>query len=347
LAQARFRVGYLNRPMNEAFLATAAGDPRLDVRRITTDQPEAAVLAALAECHGYYASASRQELAPAYHVTPALLARMPRLLVVASYGAGYDTIDVEACTAAGVAAVNQAGGNAEGVAEHALGMMLLLLKRQPETQAAMRAGTVGPRHLFMGRELVGRPVGLIGLGHVGARVARLLDVFGCRVLAADPALDAAEIAARGATKVELPELLASSDVVSVHCPLTAATRGLIGAEAIARMRPGAILVNTARGFIVDEDALLSALREGRLGGAGLDVWEEEPPPVLHPLLSHPAVLASPHTAGVTAESRARVATFAAEAFIAALDGPPPRLLNPEVAARFAERRDAVLGRAAA
>ncbi|WP_424136758.1 NAD(P)-dependent oxidoreductase [Roseomonas chloroacetimidivorans] len=338
----RFRVGYLERPMNESFRTTAARYPELEIRRIGLDQPEAAIVAALAECHGYYVWAARHELPLPWHVTPALLARLPNLLVVASYGAGYDTIDPEACTAAGIAVVNQAGGNAEGVAEHALGMMLLLLKRVPEAQAAMRAGTVSDRNALMGRELAGRTVGLVGLGHVGTRMAQLLNVFGCRVLAADPALDTATIATRGATKVEMPELLVASDIVSLHCPLTEETRGMIDAAAIAQMRPGAILVTTARGFILDEAALLAALQEGRLGGAGLDVWEMEPPPASHPLLAHPAVLASPHTAGVTAESRARVASMAAEAFAAAVHGLPPRLVNPEVADRFSARRHALL-----
>jgi len=331
--------------MNEAFLTRAAAFPDLEIRRIGLDQPEEAVAAALAACHGYYVWAARHELPPPWHVTPALLARLPGLLVVASYGAGYDTVDVEACTAAGVAVVDQAGGNAEGVAEHALGMILLLLKRVPEAQAALRAGTVRDRNALIGRELAGRTVGLVGLGHVGTRMAGLLNVFGCRVLATDPGLDAAAIAARGAEKAALGDLLAAADIVSLHCPLTAETRGLIDAAAIARMRPGALLVTTARGFIVDEAALLAALREGRLGGAGLDVWEEEPPPASHPLLAHPAVLASPHTAGVTAESRARVASMAAEAFAAAVHGLPPRLVNPEVAPRFTARRQALLAAA--
>jgi D-3-phosphoglycerate dehydrogenase len=343
LTSHRFRVGYLERPMNESFLTTAAKFPELEIRRIALDQPEAAIASALAECHGYYVWAARHELPLPWHVTPALLARLPNLLVVASYGAGYDTVDAEACTTAGIAVVNQAGGNAEGVAEDALGMMLLLLKRVPEAQAAMRAGTFRDRDALIGRELAGRTGGLVGLGHVGSRMARLLNVFGCRVLAVDPALDAATVAARGATKVEMPELLASSDIVSLHCPLTGETRGMIDAAAIPQMRPGAILVTTARGFILDEAALLSALQEGRLGGAGLDVWEQEPPPASHPLLAHPAVLASARTAGVTAESRARVASMAAEAFAAAVGGLPPRLVNPEVADRFTARRDALFG----
>ncbi|HWX50024.1 MAG TPA: NAD(P)-dependent oxidoreductase [Roseomonas sp.] len=339
----RFRVGYLERPMHQAFLDTVARHPALEVLRIPLDQPEAAIGAALAGCHGYYARASRDELPRPWHVTPGLLRRMPSLLVVASYGAGYDTIDVEACTEAGVAVVNQAGGNAEGVAEHALGMILTLLKRVPEAQAALRAGTVGRRDLLMGRELAGRTVGLIGLGHVGTRMAQLLGAFGCRVLATDPLLDAATCAARGACKMELAALLAESDVVSVHCPLNGTTRGMLGAAAFAAMRPGAVFVSTARGGIHDEAALLAALEAGHLAGAGLDVWEREPPSPEHPLLAHPAVLATPHTAGVTGESRERVGRMAAEAFAAAAAGQlPPRLVNPAVAARFAARRDAAL-----
>jgi D-3-phosphoglycerate dehydrogenase len=342
----RFRVAYLDLPMNEAFLTSAAGFPDLEICRITTDQPERDVIAALAGCQGYYVRAARHELPDRLHVKSALLAELPGLLMVASYGAGYDTIDVEACSEAGVLAVNQAGGNAEGVAEHTLGMILLLLKRVPEAWAAMREGRVGARHAFLGRELLGRTVGLVGLGHVGTRMAELLAVFGCRVLAADPAIDAAGCAARGAQKVELPELLAASDVVSLHCPLTRETRELIDAGALRAMRPGAILVSTARGGIVDEAALLAALEDGHLAGAGLDVWDEEPPPVSHPLLAHPAVLGSPHTAGVTAESRARVASMAAEAFAATVAGLPPRLLNPEAVPRFMERRQAILGKGA-
>ena len=152
--------------------------------------------------------ASRDELPLRWHLGPELLAQMPDLLVAASYGAGYDTIDVEACTAAGVGVVNQAGGNAEGVAQHTLGMILTLLKRIPESEAAMRAGSVRSRDVFLGRELSGRCVGLIGIGRIGTRVAELLNVFGCRVLAEDPLLDAAAIAARGGEKVDRVTLFA-------------------------------------------------------------------------------------------------------------------------------------------
>ena len=342
---ARFRVGFLHRPMHEAFQKHARSEPALELDCLAQDLPQADVIAALGQCHGYYVRASRDELPAPLHVRAALLERLPKLLVAASYGAGYDTIDLDACTRAGVAVVNQAGGNAEGVAEHALGMMLALLKRIPEMHAAMRAGAARKREAFMGRELIGRTVGIVGLGHTGTRTAQVVRAFGCRVLASDPYLDAATCAARGAEKADLAHVLAESDIVSLHCPLTDETRGMLGRTAFAAMRPGAIFITTARGSIHDEAALHEALLSGRIAGAGLDVWETEPPSPGHPLLSHPAVIASNHTAGVTHESRERVGRMAAEAFVAAAAGQvPPRLLNPGVLPHYAERWSAAFER---
>jgi D-3-phosphoglycerate dehydrogenase len=345
-ARRRFRVGYLSYVPHRSFLDTAAAQPALEVVRIALDQPEEAVIAALAECDAYYCMASRDELPKPFHVGEALLSRLPNLLMVGSTGAGYDTADPLACTAAGVLLVNQAGGNAEGVAEHAVGMMLALLKRMPEAQAAMRAGRAHDRTALMGRELRGRAVGLVGIGHVGTRTAEILRLaFSCRVLACDPYLDAATVAARGATKVEMAELLAESDIVSLHLPLSPESRGLMGADAFARMRPGAIFVSTARGSIHDEAALHAALASGHLAGAGLDVWEQEPPPPDHPLLALPNVLLSQHTAGVTEESRANITRIAALAFADAAEGRLPlRVINPEAVPRFAARWEAAFRR---
>lgn len=341
---ASFRVAHGVLP-HPAFAAAIAAVPAVTLVPLPLADP-AAARALLAGCEAYYCMASRDELPVPLHVTPELLAAAPRLLLVASTGAGYDTADPAACTAAGVLLVNQAGANAEGVAEHAVGMMLTLLKRIPEAAAAMRAGTAGDRTALMGRELAGRTVGLVGIGHVGTRVAAILrGAFGCRVLATDPLLDAAAIRARGAEPVGLPELLASSDVVSLHCPLSAATRGLIGRDALAHMREGAILVTTARGDIHDEAAVAAALASGRLGGAGLDVWATEPPPRDHPLLAAPNVLVSQHTAGVTHESRERIARYAAQAILAVAGGDlPPRVVNPEVIPRALARLQAGPGR---
>ena len=297
----------------------------------------------------YQVGSLRDELPRHLWADAALLVRAPDLLAVSTHGAGYDTVDVAAMTAAGVLVLNQQGGNAEAVAEHTIGMMLVLLKRIPEAHRAMREGRAADRAALMGRELAGRTVGLIGCGNIGSRVAAICRLaFGCRVLAADPYLDAAAIAARGAEKVELPSLLAASDIVSVHCPLNAETRGMIDRAALGAMREGAILINTARQFIHDEAAVLAALESGRLAAAGLDCWDREPQPdPENPLLSHPRVLASPHTAGVTHESRRRIATWAAEQLIGLfLRGErPPRLVNPEAWPRFAERFAGAFGRA--
>jgi D-3-phosphoglycerate dehydrogenase len=330
-AAARLRIAYLSHPPHEAFLEATAADPALEVERIPLDLPEAEILARLTACEGYYVMAARDELPARWHLDAALIAQWPRLRLAVSYGAGHDTVDVAACTAARIGVVAQNGGNAQGVAEHAVGLMLTLLKRIPEAHAALRQGRAAVREAFLGRELSGRTVGLVGLGHVGSRVAAILQVFGCRVLALDPWLDAATCESRGATKVLLDQLLAESDVVSLHCPLNAQTRGMFGASAFAAMRQGAIFVTTARGHIHDEAALLAALQSGQVAGAGLDVWAREPPPADHPLLAHPAVLGSPHTAGVTGESRERVARMAAQAFSMLAAGEvPPRLVNPEI-----------------
>src|SRR3954470_7143661 len=200
MSDQKFRVGFMGRPMHQSFHDTAAKHPVLEVVTCEITKPENEIAEMLADCHGYYARASRDELPRPWHVTPDFLGRFPKLLMVASYGAGYDTIDVDACTAAGVIVVNQAGGNAEGVAEHALGMMLSLLKRIPEAHAMLRGGALKQREALMGRELVNRTVGVIGLGHVGTRTAQLAKAFGCRVLAVDPYLDTATCAERNAEK---------------------------------------------------------------------------------------------------------------------------------------------------
>jgi D-3-phosphoglycerate dehydrogenase / 2-oxoglutarate reductase len=345
----RFRVGYLSHVPHPSFLETAAQHPEMEVVRIPLDQPEAAVIEALAACDAYYVMASRGELPKPFHVNAALLARLPDLLMVGSTGAGYDTVDPAACTAAGVLLVNQAGGNAEGVAEHAVGMMLALLKRMPEAQAAMRAGQARDRNALMGRELRGRTVGIVGIGNVGTRVAEIVRLaFSCPVLACDPYVDAATVAARGARKVEMPELLAESDVVSLHLPLAPDSRSLMNAASFARMKPGSIFVTTARGNIHDEPALHAALASGHIAAAGLDVWEQEPPPPSHPLLNMDNVIVTQHTAGVTHESRSNITRIAALAFAEAANGRlPPRVINPAVVPRFAARYEAAFGRALA
>ena len=307
--------------------------------------PEAA-LAALAGAHVYHVSAARDELPAHCRIGPELLARCPSLLCASSYGAGYDPIDVAACTRAGVAVVNQSGGNAVSVAEHTLGLILAVTHRIAESDRRLRVERGLSRESLTGTEIAGKTLGLIGLGNVGRRVAALGHAFGLRVLATDPLLDSDEIRRRGAEPCALADLLTRADIVSLHCPRDAGTLGLIDAAALARMKRGAILVSTARGGIHDERALTDAIAEGRIAGAGLDVWEREPPPPEHPLLALPTVVATYHTAGVTHEARRNMATISAEQIIALVAGErPPRLVNPDVWPRYAERFTAILGRA--
>jgi D-3-phosphoglycerate dehydrogenase / 2-oxoglutarate reductase len=339
-----FYVRYLADPIYIDLLGKRS-DVRLD--KIENDSADSLAAPILAAAHAYQIGSARDEIDPKYHVTAALLARMPNLLVVSTNGAGYDTVNVKDCTAAGVLVVNQTGGNREAVAQHVLGMMLCLAKRMVETDRALRRGTLTDRNLFLGRQTHGHTIGIVGLGNVGRRIAELCrGLFGMEVLACDPYLSADEIARRGAVKVSLDELLRGSDFVSVNCPLTDETRGMIGAREFALMRPHAYFITTARGFIHDERALVEALREKRIAGAGLDVWDKEPPPPDHPLLQFDTVLASPHTAGLTPEARRTMGRIAAEQMLACLDGKrPPRLINPEVWPAYAQRFRRAFGHA--
>ncbi len=306
--------------------------------------PEEAGWAALERAHVYHVSAAKDELPRRWFVSAELLARCPTLLCVSSAGAGYDTVDVAACTKAGVAVVNQAGGNANSVAEHAFGLMLALSRRIIECDRRLRHEQGFSREDVMGHEIGGKVLGIVGIGHVGTRVAALAHAFGMTVLATDPYLTEEEISRRGGVSVPLQDLLARADIVTLHCPRAKDTTGMIGASALQRMKRGALFITTARGGIHDEAAVLEALQSGHLGGAGLDVWDKEPPPLDHPLLKLDSVIASFHTAGVTHEARRNMAAIAAEQIVGVLKGGrPPRLINPEVWPAYAARFEAVLG----
>jgi D-3-phosphoglycerate dehydrogenase len=337
-----FYVKYLAHPIYEAILKSRA-DVRLD--RLENESPDAVSTPILTAAHAYQVGAARDELARHFHVDADLLRRAPNLLIVSSNGAGFDPVDVEACTAAGVLVVNQSGGNANSVAEHALGMLLTLSKRIIEADRAMRRESNVNRNALMGNEAQGKTIGIVGLGNVGRRIAELCrGLLRMNVLAYDPYLSASEMASRGGEKVELDDLLRRSDYVSISCPLTKESRGMIGTREFKLMQPHAFFITTARGFIHDEAALLEALREKRIAGAGLDVWSKEPPPSEHPLLQFDNVLASPHTAGVTKEARENMGRIAAEQILDAFDGKrPPRIINPEVWPDYARRFERAFG----
>ena len=337
-----FYVKYLAHPIYETILKSRP-DVRLD--RLENESPDAVAAPIVSGAHAYQIGAARDELARHFHVDADLLRRAPNLLIVSSNGAGFDPVDVNACTEAGVLVVNQSGGNANSVAEHALGMLLTLSKRIIEADRALRREPNVNRNALIGNEAQGKTIGIVGLGNVGRRIAELCrGLLRMNVLAYDPYLSASEMAARGGEKVELDELLCRSDYVSISCPLTKDNRGMIGAREFKLMQPHAFFITTARGFIHDEAALLEALREKRIAGAGLDVWSKEPPPPEHPLLQFDNVLASPHTAGVTKEARENMGRIAAEQILDTLDGKrPPRIINPEVWPDYAQRFERAFG----
>jgi D-3-phosphoglycerate dehydrogenase len=334
----------LDFPYDPVMSARFAREAEIELRTCKREGTDDNVWVALAEAHVYLVSSAKDELPRQWFATADLLKRCPRLVCVSATGAGYDTIDVEACTRAGIIVVNQAGMNARSVAEHTLGMMLSLSKRLTESDRRLRRERGYAREELMGREISGKVVGLIGIGHVGRRVAQLARAFDMTVLAYDPYVSAEEIARRGARSVSMDEALAQSDFVSIHCPRTRETLGMIDTRAFARMKKGAAFITTARGGIHDEAALLAALHSGHLSGAGVDVWDQEPPPLQHPLLTLHNVIATFHTAGVTAEARRATAEQAAEQIVGILKGGrPPRLVNPEVWPAYRARFETIIG----
>lgn len=339
------RVFYVRHLPHPGYAQILARRPDVILDRLENDTDDAVASPIVARAHAFQIVSTRDELAPKYLADTDLLERAPNLLLVSTSGAGFDTVNPKACTKAGVLVVNQVGGNREAVAEHALGMMLSLAKRVPQADRAMRRDEHVDRIHFMGNDVFGRTIGIVGIGNVGSRIAELCaGLFSMRVLAYDPYLTATEIAARGAEKVELAELMSRSDFVSINCPLNEETRGMIGAREYALMQPHAIFITTARGHIHDEAALAQALREKRIAGAGLDVWAKEPPPRGHPLLAFDNVMVSPHTAGVTHEARANMGRIAAQQLLDSLDGRrPPRIVNPEVWPHYAERFERAFG----
>ena len=339
------RVFYVRQVAHPCYLDIIAQRPEIRLDKLENDTPDDIAQPIMAAAHAYQIGSARDELAPRFHARRDLLARMPGLLVVSTNGAGFDTVDVKDCTDAGVLVVNQSGGNAAAVAAHVLAMMLALSKQIIQTDHALRRGTMHDRAAFTGRDLEGRTVGIVGIGNVGRRVAELCrGLFGMQVIACDPYLDHEAIAARGAVKVTLDELLRSADFVSINCPLDDETRGMIGAREFALMQPHAYFITTARGSIHDERALEEALRTKRIAGAGIDVWDKEPPAFDHPLLQFDNVIASPHTAGVTREARANMGRIAAEQLIMTLDGKrPPRIVNPRVWPLYAKRFEQAFG----
>lgn len=255
-------------------------------------------------------------------VTGELLAEAPRLRIVGRLGIALDNIDTAAAEARGIAVVAATGASDDSVAEYVTAMVLHLLRNAYAGSAAVAAGT-WPRTRMIGREASGKTLGLVGFGATARKTATRARALGMAIVAHDPGVPAGDPAWAGATRVEtLHALLATADAVSLHVPLTDSTRRLIDASALAAMRPGAVLINAARGGVVDEPALAAALRAKTIAGAALDVFETEPLSVSagKAFASCPNLILTPHIAGVTEESNARIGALIADAVISTLEG---------------------------
>jgi D-3-phosphoglycerate dehydrogenase len=266
-------------------------------------------------------------------VTPELIDAAPSLRAISRHGVGVDSVDVTYATSRGIPVLYTPAANAESVAEHTLGMMLAVSKMILLGDRAQRNGDFQSRTRLIGFELYGKTLGIVGAGRVGSRVARMCRAaLDMHVIAYDPFLSADDARLRGVELVpDLSILLQEADYVSLHAPLTPETQALIGPRELNLMKPTAILVNCARGGIVDEEALATALLEGQIAGAAVDVWQQEPPLQDHPLFALENVIVSPHMAAHTEEAMIRMATTLALDITRVLQGERPHFcVNPRV-----------------
>lgn len=282
---------------------------------------EAELLASLPGCEAIVAGGE--------WISAELIAQSPKLRVIARTGVGYDAVDVPAATERGIVVTITPGTNHDSVAEQAFSLLLAVSRRVVINDRIIRQG--GWDRTIV-QPLRSRTIGLVGLGRIGRAMVPRAKAFGMRVIAFDTIPDPAFDAEHGILRRPLEDLLAESDVVSLHIPLTEATRNMIDGRALALMKPGSILINTSRGGLVDEDALITSLKSGHLFGAGLDVFQVEPTPAAHPLIALSNVVSSPHIAGVDQVSMADMATMAARCIIDLKRGhwPADCVVNPEV-----------------
>lgn len=258
---------------------------------------------------------------------------LPKLQILVRTGIGIDNVVVPDATARGVVVCNTPDGPTESTAEHTVAMLLALAKRLKQGNDNLAAGKWGPRTGgLLGIEVVGKTLGLVGLGRIGRRVAHMCrHGFDMQILAYDPFVTPDQAKQLGVTLADLDTVLAKADFVSLHLPSTPETYHLMNSTRLAQMKPTAYLLNMARGPLVDEHALLDALDNGKLAAAGIDVFEPEPPPVTTRLRNHPMILATPHSASVTVEGRARIESMAVERVLAFFRGERPQdVVNPEV-----------------
>lgn len=259
-----------------------------------------------------------------FRVDEADLARSEHLKIISKHGVGLDNIDLEAATRRKVAVATTLTANSNAVAEQTLALMFALARHTPAAFEAAKAGLFAERHRFVGQELQGRTLGIVGVGRIGSRVATKAALgLGMEVRAYDPPLDKSTYDGPAVFENSLATLLAKSDILTLHVPLTDETRYMINAETLALMQPGALLINTCRGGVVDGVALVAALDSGALRGAALDVFEEEPLPADHPFCRTPGLLITPHVSAATEESYQLMSVQAAEAVLDVLGGRVP------------------------
>ena len=269
------------------------------------------------------------------------LRNVENLKIIARHGVGYDNVDVQEATRRGVAVTYTPHANAESVAEHTFTLILALMRRIYEAHSLVRNGGWSERSKLIGFEIYGKTLGVIGFGDIGRRVAEIATKgFNMKVLAYDPYVDRGEMLKLNVKPADLKELLKESDIVSIHAILTSETYHLIGEEMLKQMKPNALIVNTARGPIIDEEALIKALGGRWIAGAALDVLETEPPDMGNPLLNMDNVLLTPHIAAFTVEALKRMDLMIVEDIDRIYNGlKPKRLVNPEVATRLGLRSD--------
>lgn len=262
---------------------------------------------------------------------PDVIMELPKLKMILFPGAGYQSLPVERATQRGILITYVPGVNSESVAEHTVGLILSLARHIPQANTGVRNGVWIKREPFWGTELKGKTLGILGLGNIGVRVGEIMEAFGMRVIYASRTSRPPQ--GRKWERVSAEDLFRYSDVLTLHCPATPETVGLVNHRTLSLMKPGSYLVNTARGALVDQDALYDALANGRLAGAALDVFVPEPAPPDHKLLSLPNVIVTPHIGGYTRESNARVDKVIVECIYQAVKGeeiPREFLVNPQV-----------------
>ena len=316
----RKKVLVLDPAINEKALAMLA--EKFDMEKLPAHSPEDEIIAHAEGVEAFYVRLC--------NVTRKVFENVPSLKIVSRHGVGFDMVDVDAATDHGVVVTNTPGANATAVAECVLGGMLSVYRGIHMYDSKMKAGESWPRDAFMGNELEGKTMGIIGLGQIGAKVAKFCTAFDMKVIGYDPFFNAEQAKERGAEYMQPADVLANADFITFHVPLTPETKYMVNAESIKTMRKGAVIVNMARGPVVNEAALVDGIKSGHLGGAVLDVFESEPLELDSPLRSMDNVVLLPHTGGQTHESGLRVAMWSAECVVDELEGRRPKfVVNPK------------------